>query len=372
MKPIRVLYVSGGSLDYGGISTVMLNYASRFDPAKVRVDFLVHGLASGPREEEAKALGAQIIHVPHKRDGYEKNRRALLDAFRAGGYDIVHAHMDGMNGYVLSLALRAGVPRRISHSHNTQFLTTNPLRLRLHRLTANRIPRVATDMLACSEAAGRFLYGDALFDAGRVAVVPNAIALSRFRFDAPGRERLRDALGVADKFVIGHIGRLDYQKNQEFLLPVLEAVRKTRPETVLLLVGDGDARAELQAEIDRRGLADGVRLLGYREDVHTLLSAFDLFALPSRFEGLGIVLIEAQRSGLPCLASAEVPRETRVTDCRYLPLDDQGAWINAITDAKPYDARAREAVDDAPFAAVGYDIDREAERMQSLYLERDT
>ena len=367
-RPVRVLYVSGGSLDYGGISTVMMNYARHFDRSAVQVDFLVHGPERGPREAEAEALGARVIHVPYKLPRYFANQRAILQAFRTGNYDVVHAHMDGMNGYVLGLAKRAGIPVRISHSHNTQFLTTNPLRVLLHRRVARRILTVATLLLACSEAAGRFLYGDAAVDDGRVEVVKNAIELARYRFDAQRRARARAALGLENRFVIGHIGRFDYQKNQAFLLPLLQRVRRERPEACLVLVGDGADRAALEQQIAALGLTEHVRLPGFCKDVPAMLDAFDLFVLPSRFEGLGIVLIEAQRSGLACIASDAVPGDTRVIECAYLPLNDPEAWAAAIMRAKPLQSEAR-AIPAEPFERAGYAIEIEAKKLEKRYLE---
>ena len=367
MKPIRVLYINGGKLDYGGVTAVMLNYAARFSPAAVRVDFLVHGPEKGPREDEALAMGGRVLHVPYKLPHYWKNRRAILDACR--GYDIVHAHMDGMNGYVLALAKCAGVPQRISHCHNTQFLTTNPLRVWLHRRTANRIPAVATQLFACSEEAGRFLYGDAPYDDGRVRIVPNAIELHKFRFDAQMRAKVRAKLGLPEgRLVIGHIGRFDYQKNQAFLLELLQRVRKHNDKAMLVLVGDGDARAALVSEADALGLSGSVVFAGFQKDIPGMLSAFDLFVLPSRFEGLGIVLVEAQASGLPCIASTDVPMATRVTDCRYVPLSDMDGWTRAVLETERKSDEAR-AVDLAPFAAAGYDIDAEAEKLLAFYRE---
>ncbi len=366
-RPVRVLYVSGGSLDYGGIATAMLNYAGQIGRDQVHIDFFVHGLARGPREAEAEALGARVIHAPYKLPHYFANRKALLRAFRDGGYDIVHAHMDGMNGYVLGLAGQAGIPVRISHCHNTQFLTNNPLRVRMHRHMANRIGRVATHLFACSEAAGRFLYGDAAVEAGKLTIVPNAIELARYRFNAERRAAVRAELGVADRFVIGHIGRFDYQKNQEFLLPVLAELRKQRPEACLVLVGDGESRAALMEQIARLGLTKHVALAGFYEDIPAMLAAFDRFVLPSRFEGLGIVLIEAQACGLPCIASDRVPGETRVLECAYLGLDDASAWAAALADAVPVPNAAR-AVPLEPFELAGYDIKTEAKRLERMYL----
>ncbi len=364
-RPVRVLYISGGSLDDGGISAVMLNYAKHIDPEKMRIDFIVHGFSEGSRENEAKALGATVYHVPYQKPRLLSNRRAIRSVIQRGGYDVVHAHMDGMNGYVLKLAKQCGVPRRISHCHNTQFLTTNPLRVLLHRLTAGSIPRYATDLFACSESAARFLYGDARIDAGGAVTVRNAIELEKYRFSLEERRRIRGELGLNGRFVIGCIGRYDYQKNQAFLLDAFQRASDERPELTLLLVGDGADRQMLEARVDALGLRGRVLLLGYRQDVPALLSALDLFVMPSRFEGLGIALIEAQANGLPCLASDQVPRDTNVLCCEYLPITNVSPWAERMRSMQPSAARD---VPMAAFEAAGYDIRTEAAKLEAFYL----
>ncbi len=365
MKPVRILWLNGGALDYGGISTFMMNYLSHMDRTRVAVDILVHGVQQGPREQEAVALGAKVMHVPYKRDGIARNRRAIRAAMAEGRYDIVHAHMDGENGAVLSLARDAGILCRMSHSHNTSFLTENPLKLMLLNRSARRIPSVATHLLACSEAAGRFLYGDAAVDAGCLTVVKNAIVPAAFRFDAAARNRMRERYRLGDTFVVGHIGRLDYQKNQAFLLDAFAAALHKRPDMTLLMAGDGADRAALEAQAARLGVDHAVRMIGYCGDIPALLSAMDAFVLPSRFEGLGIVLIEAQASGLPCYASDAVPRDTLVTNCAYLPLTES-KWADAL--ASMHFAADRTA-DDGAFAAHGYDVEQAAEALMRLYEE---
>lgn len=363
MKPVRVLYVTGGPLDFGGISSYMLNYVSRFDREKVEVDFAVHGMEEGPREAETEKLGCRVHHVPYKRPDYSGNRSALLNLFASGGYDAVHAHMDGMNGYVLGLAKAAGVPVRISHCHNTQFLTRNPARLLLHRLTAQRIPHVATHLLACSEPAARFLYGAKLTESGRVRLIKNAVEPAAYAFSEAARTQLRTELTLDGRFVICHIGRFEYQKNHPFLLQAFQKLAMRRPDAVLLLVGDGADRPAIERQIAALGLETSVRLLGYRKDVAALLSASDLFVLPSHFEGLGIVLVEAQASGLPCIASDAVPRDAAVTDCTFLPIKDPGAWAAAMNRLPA----AERSMNPARFIECGYDIARETQNLQSFY-----
>lgn len=365
----RVLFVCGGPLDYGGISSWMFNYITHIDPSRVQFDFAVHGLERGPREEEAEVLGAKVWHVPYKRQDYAENQAALKKIFASGAYPIVHAHLDGMNGYVLGLAKEAGVPVRISHCHNTQYLTTNPLRMLLHTATKKRIPSVATHLFACSEAAARFFYGDALVRAGRTRVIKNAIDLDRFRFDPVARADIRGQLGLAeDAFAVGHIGRFEHQKNHAFLLRAFRKLKDIRSDAVLLLAGDGVLRADIEHDISALGLDGAVRLLGYRPDADKLYSAFDAFALPSRFEGLGIVLVEAQMSGLKCLASKAVPCDAAIMDCTFLELDEQ-LWANALSEISTGDQSAQRAAARAAFVTAGYDIGREAQKLSDFYEE---
>lgn len=365
MNPVRVLFVSGGSLDYGGIASWMLSYAKEFDRDLVAVDFLVHGMEKGAREQDALSLGAKVVHVPYRGKNPIANQRGIERGI-AAGYDVVHAHMDGMNAYPLEMAKRLGVPVRISHSHNTDFLTQNPLRRAVHEMARRRIPKSATHLFACSEAAGRFLYGDALVDNERVTLVRNAIDPTRFAFDQSARSHIRAELNVRDRFLIGHIGRFDLrQKNQLFLLEAFAKAKQTRQNLMLALVGDGADRPQIEARIQTLHLENDVLLLGYREDVNALYSAFDLFALPSVFEGLGIVLIEAQASGLGCIASDAVPQETQLGNCRYLPLENN-EWADAFVGAE---AKKDRAISTESIVMNGYDIHTAANTLQQFYCE---
>ncbi len=366
MNPVRILFVSGGSLDYGGIASWMLSYASRFHRDLFEVDFLVHGMEKGAREAEALSLGATVYHVPYRRQSPLINRKRMEEAIGAG-YDVVHAHMDGMNAYPLTIAKRLGVPVRISHSHNTDFLTGNPVKRILHEQARKQIPASATHLLACSEVAGRFLYGDKRYESGKVKLVRNAIDVEAFRFDAQQREKIRTELGVGDRFLIGNIGRFDVrQKNQLFLLDAFAEAKKKRPELMLALVGDGNDRPQIEERIRNLGIKKDVILTGFRKDVQAIYNAFDLFVLPSCFEGLGIVLIEAQANGLPCLASETVPRETQLSNCQYLPLEDTHVWADAFILAKPSENRI---LPEQAIQEHGYDITTEAKLLEQFYCE---
>ena len=360
MNPERILYINGGILDRGGITSYMMNYYRHFDRELLQVDFVAHG-GEGPADSEILSLGGEIYHVPTKRESLTGNVRALNRILTSGKYRLVHAHMDAMNGMVLKMAQKHGIPIRISHSHSTSLLTTNKLKGILHEHVRRKIPRYATQLWACSTAAGQWLYGqDAAF-----TVVPNAIDTERFRFRPEIREKVRAELGLDGKHVIGHIGTLAYPKNQEFLIELFPELLKKRPDAVLLLAGEGKSRHQLEAMIAERGLWEQIRLVGQRNDGQELLSACDVFAFPSLFEGFPIVMLEIQANGLPCVLSGGVSDEVVLTDnVRKLSLQDTNGWIEALSQTKPREPQNLEILQEK-----GYEISDAARIMQNKYLE---
>ncbi|MCR5092600.1 MAG: glycosyltransferase family 1 protein [Lachnospiraceae bacterium] len=360
MKPERILYINGGILDRGGITSYMMNYYRHFDRDLLQVDFVAHG-GEGPADGEIRHLGGEIFHVPTKRESLTGNVRTLNRLFASGKYRLVHAHMDAMNGMVLKLAEKQGIPIRISHSHSTNLLTTNKLKILLHERVRKKIPRYATQLWACSNAAGQWLYGqDASF-----TVVPNAIDTERFCFRTEVREKIRTKLGLAGKHVVGHIGTLAYPKNQEFLIELFPEVLKKRPDAVLLLAGEGRSRTQLEAMIAERGLGQQIRFLGQRNDVQDLLSAFDVFAFPSLFEGFPVVMLEVQANGCPCVLSGNISNEVVLAgNVRKIPLQNKKEWIDTLSGTQ-----TRESDGIRILKEKGYEISDAARVLQNTYLE---
>lgn len=363
-EPIRVLYINGGTMDMGGISSYMMNYYRHINHAMIQIDFVVHG-NGGVYDDEIRKFGGEVIHIPTKREDYLGNVRALKDLFASGKYQIVHSHMDGMNGLALKLAMRAGVPCRISHSHNTEYLTKNPVKIVLHEHYRKMIMKYATELWACSEKAGNWLYGNSDFD-----VIKNAIEVEKFAYSPKVRNEYRVQMGLSDKFVVGHIGKFEYQKNHEFLINTFSKIVSNRKNAHLVLVGDGSLREKIQVKINQSGLFGNVTILGNRDDIPQLLNAFDVFVLPSKFEGLPVVAIEAQSNGLHCVCSASVTKETDASgNVLFLSLDDNiNKWCEAINSVKERDYSAAEKMKQA-----GYDIISAAkileERYENLYWE---
>ncbi|MDR2569108.1 MAG: glycosyltransferase family 1 protein [Oscillospiraceae bacterium] len=327
--PIRVAHIMGKMMS-GGVESVVMNYYRHIDRNAVQFDFIIDEDSSIVPYEEIENLGGKVYKIPP----YQKPiayHRALVKLFRVQNFRIVHSHINTMSVFPLFAAKRAKVPVRIAHSHSTAGrgeLTRNILKYSL-RPFSKVFP---THFCACSEHAGRWLFGDKLYDSGKVMLVRNAIDVSKFTFDPQIREAVRDELNVQDALVIIHVGRFMKQKNHVFLIDIFEEIHKRKPDSVLLLVGEGELEQKIRNKVKRLGLEENVRFLGVRDDVHRLLQAADVFLLPSLYEGLGMVAIEAQAVGLFVIASDLVPEETKITNnFLYTPLSHSiDKWVKNI------------------------------------------
>ena len=348
---------------FGGVGSWARNYTRYLDHSRFTVDFIVQEELRPEIVREIEAAGGEVRRIPRL-----KFLPAFLvgavRVFRAGRYDIVHANHNLLNVFILLAAWLARVPVRLSHSHSVS--DRRDAKRHFAKLLLRPFSRLfATRFLACSQAAGEFQFGRRAFAAGRVTVVHNAIEVERFRFDADTRRELRERYGLEKRFVIGHIGRMGPPKNQSFLIEVLSDLVTRRPDAALMLVGDGPDRARLEALARARGLADRVVFVGHVFDSHRYYSAFDAFAFPSFYEGLGLVLVEAQANGCPALGSEGVPREAKVTDAvTYLPLEIR-RWSEAL--AALAEAPARTA--SAPEIPRAYVLAEEVKTLESVYAE---
>lgn len=356
----KILYVHGGLLHRGGTESVMLNYFRHMDKNRIHIDFLVHGFGQGEYDDEVLSAGSQIFHVVPKGENYRENARQIREILQSHTYDAVHAHMDAGNAQVLKIAKQCGVPLRISHSHNTATQTDNPLKKLYNDLEKKKIRRYATHLLACSDAAGQWLYGKGF------TVIPNAIDTAKFAFDPEKREEVRQQLKIApDETVVGHMGRFCYQKNHGQLLLIFQALLQKVPNARLLLVGDGELKEEIQAQCTDMGIAERVIFTGSVSAPADYLQAMDCFVLPSHFEGFPMVLVEAQAAGLPVLASDAVTAKSRLTPLvHFLPLQEKDVcWAQKLADlsGEKRENYRRE------LAAAGFDITVSAKKMQSFY-----
>lgn len=371
MEPIRVLYFVDRLLR-GGIQSFIVDYITHMDPAAVRVELLT--LDDGQHYELEDVLREKGVTI-HQLKGIWLRKpadvfsyRRALDAFFRDhpDYDIVHLHSSSKNVFVLTAARNYGIPVRIAHSHSTNFQSRSLSDRLLGNLLKYPLRRAATHYFACSAAAGEWLFGRRHAAKGRVTVIPNAIDAARFRYDPQVRAQVRAELGLNDALVVGNVGRFTSEKNHCFLIKLFDELHIQRPDSVLLLVGEGPLRKELETMVRERGLTEQVRFLGYREDRERYLQAMDLFACPSLFEGLGIVLIEAQAAGLPCVASKDViPTEVQITDrFQFVSVRETSrGWAESILAMCGGNRKDQYS----QIVHAGYDIHAAAYKLQSMY-----
>ena len=306
------------------------------DPEQFDVQYAVFSEQVERYENELLRAGCTVIHCPvsGKRPLYYfKQYRALDKLMRENRCDVVHSHTMFQSGIAMLAAKKAGVPVRITHSHNA-----GKHRRRFSGfydwIMQRLILSSATELLACGTAAGRFLFGEKEFER-RGKLILNGVPTERFRFSPTDRDRIRQSLNLGDKYVIGNVARLSKSKHQDYLIDLLPELLLKRPDAVLLLIGDGTDRESLQLRAQRLGLSEKVLFLGWVDLPQAYYSAMDVFALPSLFEGMPLTLMEAQANGLPCVISENVPKDAIQTDLiRAVPLADTQAWISAICDTR--------------------------------------
>lgn len=359
-KKIKIAQVIGDATTGGVISCVM-NYFRYIDTSKVQFDFYTYG--PSPFDEEIISRGGRVFHFPSV-FAFFKCVRSLRRQFKEERYDIVHAHMTSLSFVSLLAAKRAGVKHRICHAHST----TNKEEKFVY-LVKSCLKHIstwyATDLAGCSKLSIDWLYGKKA--AKKAYLMHNAIDLEKFLAASEKRQEFRAQYGLENCRVIGHIGRFEFQKNIPFLVKAFALARKSRDDLRLVLVGGGSEFENVKQLVDKLKIADKVLFMTERRNVEEYYALFDVFALPSRYEGLPLVAIEAQAMGIPCLLSDCITKETDVTGhVEYLPILSANFW--SIELQKAVDTKGRydgvKAV-----AEHGYDIRVEAQKLLQYYLE---
>jgi glycosyltransferase involved in cell wall biosynthesis len=348
-RPIRILHVLY-KMDLGGAETWLMHILRHIDRQRFRQDFLVHDPSPGAYDAEAKSLGSRIIYCPYPiwPWTYARRFKKILAAY--GPYDIIHSHLHS-GGFHLFLASQAGVPMRISHNHSAVFPLWDRLSFSkkfLIKLSYRLIFHYATAGLAASRLAAIGRFGPDWQSDPRWQVLYCGIDLNPFRENIES-QAVRQELGIpADVLVIGHVGRFAEEKNHRFILRIAAEISRLEPDFRLLLVGQGPLRPDLERLVDQAGLRDKVIFTGPRADVPRLmLGAMDVFLFPSLFESLGIVVLEAQAAGLPCLISETIPAEAEVVKplFRRLSLSEPPSrWAEAILAAREVTVTQPEAL----------------------------
>lgn len=363
-KPIRVLTV-GMTSTAGGVENFLMSYCGRIDKNRVRFDFLSR-YEEAAYPDKRREIGRTWV-IPRRSEDPVKYYRAVRSFFEqhAREYDVIWDNECMFNDLTpLKLAAEYGIPVRIAHSHMPQNMDPSLAgkgRGVLHRAQRRGLARYANVLWACSAESARWACPamDLPF-----TVVPHAIDADNYRFDPAVRAEVREHYGLTDCLVVGHVGRLQYQKNQTFLLEAFQRLHAREPRARLVLIGEGPNLLDLEAKAVSLGVEKEVLFLGQRDDVPRLLQAFDLFAMPSRFEGLGMAAVEAQAAGLDCILSDAFPKEAAITrNVTFLPPEDPDVWAERMLDLlEASDGKLRPDTV-ADITRAGHDLTDAAERL---------
>ena len=368
-EPVKVLYFVDRMLR-GGIQSLVIDWVSRFDKNKIHVDFLL--LDDGKvyeLEQTLKELGCTVyklkgIWVKTPID-FIKYKYAVKNFFKKHhDYKVVHMHSSSKNYMILKYAKKYGIPIRIAHSHNIDFQTKNPLKKLIGNLFKKPLIKYATDYFACSKIAGEWLFGEDIVESDKFRVIHNAIDYDKFKYNDDIRNETRRKLGFNDSdIVVGHVGRFVTQKNHSFLIDVFYKCYKQNNNYKLLLVGTGELEEFIKEKVRSLGIENSVIFAGFQSKVNEYMQAMDLFVFPSLFEGLGLVLVEAQASGLPCIATADtIPDEVKINPNFYFVNLNFNEWVETIQNIKLTKVKSKKLIKDA-----GYFIEDIVSELTKVY-----
>ncbi len=362
--PLRVLQINSSISRRSGVMSVLMNYFRHVDRSQVVFDFFCYATPDETHRAEIESLGGRC-YVMNGRGRIGRIRSALgqlLDR-HMGQYPVAHLHDPVLSRFLYPVAHRGGVRSFAVHSHSTAY-SDSRLKSMRNWLVCRNIGAYSDVRMACSHAAGEFMFRRSRFE-----VLPNAIDVGTYCFDHQVRVKTRRALGLGDGPVVGHVGRFSEEKNHRFLLDVFGELLRFRPGARLVLIGDGALRPGIEGRAAEGGLADYVLFLGDRKDVPDLYQAMDALVLPSFFEGLPMVGVEAQCAGLPMICSDRVPDEVAIGDCEFLPLEAPlSRWATRVAQAIEQGRDLGRRVQGATLTRIaGFDITREADRLAHRY-----
>lgn len=369
-KKLKVLHVLGG-LWCGGTETFIMNMYRSIDREKIQFDFLIHEGSKAHYDDEVLSLGGRIFRIPDRTEvGTIKYISSLLRMLLKIKPDVIHAHAMFNAGVVMLTAFVARVKKRVCHSHSSDDQYGLSLSRRVFRLIMRVcIYLFSTDFAACSDTAAEYLFGSKNFKNGKVNIINNGIDINKYLIVTRDEtNKIRKELGISENdYVIGFLSRLVEVKNPLFIIKLFERIREINKDTIIVIVGDGPLKLVIEKELKMRRLTEYVRLTGNRSDVPILMGAFDIFVLPSFFEGLPFVAIEAQAKGLPCIFSDSVPRKTDLGLglIKYISLDDESEWIKTIT-SQPSKLNDVDRIKGA-FINKGYDAHSASKKLLHIY-----
>lgn len=362
-KKIRVLYIVPSLKIYDGVASYAMNYFRNIDKEKIQIDFVIGINERSVYFDEIEKCGSKIFYIPKIgiKNGIKtiKKIKTFLKE-NAKNYDIIHCHVLNMGAFYLHYAKKYGIKVRILHSHVTKTADSKLHEIRNKVLLPYAIKN-ANYYCACSKDAG-----DKIFINKAVHVIKNAINGKRFEYNQNVRDELRKYYGIEkDTFVIGNVGRLCNQKNQKFLIKIFKEINKKVKNSKLIIVGNGPLEYELKKIVKENSLEKDILFLEPMNNIEKIYQIFDVFVLPSIYEGLGIVLLEAQISGLPCVASDVVPEEAQISELyKKISLNDTVEnWVENIINSKVINRKTNlnGLIDN------NYEIETEAKKLMEYY-----
>lgn len=362
---VRVLQILD-NMGYGGAQAFVMNVYRNIDRNEIQFDFLLHRHMDESYEEEIKEMGGKLFFLPSRRQGIIKNRIALNHFFAEhNNYIAVHNHISSLS-YIQPLvsAKKHNISIRIVHAHSTR-APGNKLHTYIHKLNKRRIERIATNYLACSENALDWFYSNTNVK-NKAVIVPNGIKCEKYLFNEDLRKMYREQLEINEKHVIGHVGRFEYPKNHDYLISVFYEYLKQDKDAVLILIGDGTLRKKIEDKVKKMGINKNVLFLGQRNDVENIMQAMDIFLIPSHYEGFPVVMVEAQASGLICIASDTITKSADITHTVLWASikDNPERWIAPMKSAFKNHNRIEIGNKVEEF---GYDISNVCNRLFDLY-----
>lgn len=361
MSKIRVLHIFY-RLDQGGVENFVLNLFKNIDRERFEFCFAMISGEKGKLDDEVLNLGGKIYYFTQGKKNYKRIRSNLINILdHEGPFDVVHSHCYFFSGILLQIANKKGIPIRISHSHETYKGQKYSIKRYLYEsLMRYSIERNATVKLGCSHAACIHLY-KRIDD--KTQVINNAIDVNKFQFDKDTREKVRQEMSLCNNIVLGHVGRFEDQKDHMYLVDVFNEVYKKNKRAKLMLIGEGSLREDVESKVTSLNLSDAVLFLGNRSDVNELMQAMDIFLLPSKYEGLPIVLVEAQMAGLYCIVSTDVSQEANISNrVLYLSKEDRNDWIESILKYKEIRYDNKKSIENS-----GYGIHNTVSKMEKIY-----
>ena len=352
-------------MNRGGMETFTMNMYRHIDRSVVQFDFLLHRGFKGDYDNEIKSLGGRIFYIRRQNPLDPFYWNDLNSFFSLHKYKVVHVQLDCLSAEPLAAAARHGVTVRVAHSHNSR--QDRDLKYPLKMACKPFIKKYATDLFACGIEAGKWMFGTDNFK-----VIKNAIDIDAYAYDPIVRSNIRVDLGISDNaFVVGHVGRFTHVKNHNFILRVFAQLYKEHPNSVLLLAGEGETLDESKLLAGELGISESVYFLGVRSDIPCLMQTMDAFLMPSLYEGLPMVLVEAQASGLQCLISDSIPEDCDIegrTVNRMSLEADPASWASKLVSVArvPHDRALGATV----VRSAGFDASEQAARLQEFYLQR--